>query len=247
MNESKIYLELLRVGSQPVSVVARRIGLNRSSAYSVLNSLFSKGMVSSCMRGGTTFYTSCDPNAIIGYLDQQCRTFDYYKSNIKNILPKLRGLAGVVAFKKPIVSFYDGIDGLKTAMHDALSSRGVFRSYCAIDAWVNCGLEDFLVDYNNARIAESHVPLRAIVPNTKLVRNFCRSHFKNKDLYSELLFLDSEFAGGIFDNELNIYNDTISILHLVPGCEYAIVIESKEIAQMQRLLFDKVYRSALTS
>ncbi len=244
-SEADVYLELLRLGSQPASVVSKRLGINRSSSYVVLKSLLVKGLICSHQRGGITYYSPSDPNSIIAYLDQKSRTFDYYKSQMKKMLPRLRAFNGESVPVRPVVSFHDGVEGVKTVMYDALSSRGVFRSYFAIDAWFKCGLDEFLAEYTSSRISKSRVPLRAIIPNTKIVKGFCAKHYSKKDLLTEFLFVDPDGCKGMFDNEMSIYNDTVFILNLVPGSEYAIVIESKEIACMQRLLFDKVYSSNL--
>lgn len=246
-NESDVYIELLRIGSQPVSVVSSRLGVNRSSSYSILESLLAKGMVCVHLKNNVRHYSPCDPNVLLGFIDQKCRTFDYYRSQVKNLIPKFRGIDSIPLLSKPSVSYYDGIDGVKSVMFDALSSRGVFRSYFSIDSWFKCGLGDFISNYTLKRVARRSVPHRAIVPDSPFVHSFCADHYSVGDLFTEFLFVNPDTFGDVFDTEMNIYDDSVSILSLVPGKEYAIVIESKEIAQMQRLLFDRVYITTLNN
>ena len=44
--EADIYLELIKIGPQVASVLAKRLGLNRSSIYAILRSLVMKGVFS---------------------------------------------------------------------------------------------------------------------------------------------------------------------------------------------------------
>src|SRR6056297_162154 len=90
--EAKFYMELLRIGPQVVSVIAKRIGVNRTTAYSVLNSLEKKGVISSYEKSGTKQFVANDPNTLIVYVDRRCRAFDYYRDEILNLVPKYRSL-----------------------------------------------------------------------------------------------------------------------------------------------------------
>jgi len=46
----------------------------------------------------------------------------------------------------------------------------------------------------------------------------------------------------MFDNEMNIYNDKVALIHLDKGKEYGVIIESKEIADMHRMIFDMAWK-----
>lgn len=239
-NECKIYLELLTIGSQPVSIVAKRIGFNRTTAYSILRSLEKKGLVSSYVNRGMKFFVANDPNCLIGYVDRKCKVYDYYRSELLSIIPKFRSLVGMYSFKKPIVSYYDGVEGVKHVMYDALSAKGDCSAYLCLHKWFKSGMRDFLLEYKDFRIATKKISLKAIVPDAIEVRAFFNENYDKDDRLTDVRY----FAGDcedIFENEMNIYDDKVAIIHLDRGQEYGVVIQSKEICLMQKGIFQMVW------
>lgn len=242
-NECKIYLELLTIGSQPVSVVAKRVGFNRTTAYSILKSLEKKGLVSSYVNRGMKFFVANDPNCLIGFVDRKCKVYDYYRSELLNIIPKFRSLVGMYSFKKPIVSFYDGLEGVKHVMYDALTTQGDCCAYLCIHKWFQSGMRDFLLEYKNFRIATKKIPLKAIVPDIPEVRTFFEENYEKNNKLTEVMYLSGQNNDyeNIFKNEMNIYDDKVAIIHLDRGQEYGVVIQSKEIAMMQKGIFQMAW------
>lgn len=240
-NECKIYLELLTIGSQPVSVVAKRIGFNRTTAYSILRSLEKKGLVASYVNRGMKFFIANDPNCLVGYVDRKCKFYDYYRTELLSIIPKFRSLVGMYSFKKPIVSFYDGLEGVKHVMYDALTARGECCAYLCLDKWFKSGMRDFLLEYKDFRIAIKKISLRAIVPDTRVVRAFFENNYDRENKLTEVKYLPSAGHENVFENEMNIYDDKVAIIHLDRGQEYGVVIESREIFMMQKGIFQMVW------
>lgn len=240
-NEVKVYLELLKIGSQAVSTLALRLGLNRTTAYSILESLEHKGMVASCRNNNVKIFLANDPNCIIGYLDRRSRAFDYYKSDLLSVMQEFRAITEKYVFKKPVVSYFDGIEGVKHVMYDALTATDDFRAYLCLHKWFASGLKDFLIDYKDYRISKRQVPLKALAPNTPEVRAFFNDHYGRDSGMTEVLYVRDYKKLGIFENETNIYNDKVAMLNLDKGSEYGVVIESTEVASVQRGIFDMIW------
>jgi len=237
-NETKLYLELSKIGSQAVSVIAKKIGLNRTTTYSILKSLGQKGVISSYINNGIKYFSANDPNCLIGYADRKCRTFDYYRTELITLVPKFRDLCGEYSFSPPLVSYFEGIEGVKHVMSDALSAKDEFWSFLAIHKFLDSGMKEFLDQYNDSRISDKKVKLRAIAPDTKEVRAFFGKYSKNFSEMTDILFISDVQMGQKFNTQINIYNDKIAILHLEKGEEYGVIIESKEIVAMQRAIFE---------
>jgi sugar-specific transcriptional regulator TrmB len=236
--EAKAYLELSRIGSQAVSVIAKRIGLNRTTTYSILKSLVQKGVISSNRKEGLTYFSANDPNCLVGYMDRKCRTFDYYKTELSSLIPKFRDLRGEYSFSPPLVSYFEGIEGVKHVMYDALNAKAEFWSFLAIHKFLDYGMREFLIQYKDSRIINKKVKLRAIAPDTKEVRDFFNENYKTFPEMTDILFISDAQMGKKFNNQINIYEDKIAILHLEKGEEYGVIIASKEIAAMQRAIFE---------
>lgn len=192
--EARIYLELLKIGPQAASTIAKRLGLNRSTVYSLIKSLESKGVVSSCKNGKIKFYASNDPNCLVGYLDRKCKIFDYYRKEILTIVPEYRELFQSYDFLKPVVSYLEGKEAVNQILDEAMSFSGEIY-LCMRDKQGGIVLEKGL----------------------------------NTDLQG-------------FSYIITVYKDKISILNNAKGSEYAVVIQSKEIADIHKIIF-KVARN----
>lgn len=241
-NECKVYLELLKIGPQPVSTLAKRLNFNRTTTYAVLQSLEKKGLASFYKKqNGVKAYLSNDPNCLVGYLDAKCRTYDYYRSLILSLIPKLRRIAEEFNLKRPVVSYFEGIEGVKRVTYDALKSSKEMYCYLSLHRWFELGLKDFILKYKEYRIKQKKVMLRAIAPDTKDVRDFFQQNYDADDPLTQILYVkDPEFLG-MFTNEMTIYDDKVSIIHLEAGDEYGVVIQSERIADMQRKIFEKAW------
>ncbi len=241
-SEAKVYLEFLKIGAQPVSVIAKRLRINRTTTYSILRELVKKGMMSSYNNGGMRVFQANDPNSLVAYLDSRSQTFEYYKSEILTMIPKFRDLKCDYNFKHPVVSYFEGMDGVKQVMYDSLEAKSNFCAYLSLDKWLQSGMKEFLIEYKNFRLISKKVPMRAIAPDTKEVRAFFRSHYDPDDKMTEILYVKDRANWNVFENEMKIYDDKVTIIHLDKGNEYAVVIESKEIANMQRAIFEMAWR-----
>ncbi len=128
-SEASVYMELLKIGPQAVSTIAKRLGINRTTIYSILKSLEERGLVASYKNGSVKYFLSNDPNCLVGYLDRKCRTFDYYRKELLSIMPEIREIAGEYDFKKPVVSFFEGKEAVGQVL-DEMFEAGVKLYVC---------------------------------------------------------------------------------------------------------------------
>jgi len=237
-NEAKVYLEMLRIGPQGASVIAKRSALNRTTTYSILKELAKKGIVSSCVEARCKLFQANDPNALVGYLDRQSKTYEYYKGEILTVIPQLREMTGHYHFKGPVAKYYDGIAGVKYVIQDTLSAKGEILAYLALDRWLKTGLKG----YRDLPILKRNVPLRAVVMDTPETHSFLSENHDPENSMTKILYVKPEQNSGFFENEINIYDDKVAIIHLEKGAEYALLIESKEVAMTQRAIFELAWK-----
>lgn len=237
--ESRIYLELLKLGPQAVSVLAKKSEFNRTTAYSILKSLEKKGVVCSYVSRGVKFFVANDPNCLVGYVDQKCKMFDYYRGEILRLVPEYRSLAGKYSFKKPIVRYFEGIEGIKRVIADFFDTDMKLMAILSFDEkWRDSELWNFILGHmKNSITNNDKVKLRIITPDTKKVRAFLNSNIKNYFELEEVLFVPPENFNKIFENQIGIYDDKVAIVRLEKGEEYGIIIENKDIADMHRDIF----------
>ena len=236
-NESKVYLELLRIGAQPASTVAKYTGLNRTTVYSVLKALSYKGLVSSYTSKKVKYYVAADPNGLIGYVDRKCKTFDYYRTELLGLVPQFRALGVDGSFARPVVNFYDGREGVRRLIYESLRSNEPFMAYLSIHKLICREPSEFLIEYRNFRIKQLKLPLKVLVIDTPEVREYL-----SFERGAEVLFVDGEAGGALFEKEFTIFEDKVMIFSLDPGAEYGVVIESRAIAQMQKMVFEITWK-----
>jgi len=236
--ESRVYLELLHVGTQPVSLLAKRLGMNRTSVWGLLKSLEQKGVVSSYSSRKILYFVANDPNFLIGYLDRKCKIFDYYREKLISAIPRFRESTDNFIFQKPVVSFFDGLEGVKHVLYDFLKANSDKRGYISLD---ECFAADsnFCDFFKEALKKKTSKSFRMILPNFDEVKKIF--NFNNKNV--EVLCLDKADFGKLFENEMAIYDGKVCILNLQKGAEYGIVIESQKTADMHKMIFDMVWNS----
>lgn len=241
-NEARVYVELLSMGHQPVSVIAKRVGCIRTSAYVILKTLVKKGFVAFYNRGNMNFFVANDPNCLIGYVERKCRAYDNCRNDLLMLIPKYRELMRKYAFRKPIVTYHEGFEGVKHVMYDALNSKSACFAYLCLHKWFRSGLTEFLLDYKNFRISNKRLPLKAIVPDTPEVRAFFEEHYDKENKLTTVRYLKDEKYHKLFENEMNIYDDKVAIINLEKGEEFGVIIESKEVANMQKSIFQLAWK-----
>lgn len=241
--EVRIYLELLSIGPQPVSVLASRLKLNRTTLYAMLGNLEKKGIISFYKNGGSLKYFSAnDPNCLVGYLDRKCRTYSYYKSQILSLIPKFRELCCDFDFRKPVVSYFEGIEGVKQLDYQILNAKKEYYCFFSMNKWLELGESDYIFDLEAALMKRKGLKSRILASDTKASRQFFADFYADDEM-CKVLFLDPVAHCQLFENEVCIYDNKVVVLHLERGSEYGLLIESREFFLMQQSMFEILWQS----
>lgn len=89
LREARLYLVLLGLGDAPASVLAKRSGLSRVSAYATLDQLFKRDLVTFYEKRGKRFYRVCPPQSFLQHCDDQIATIQAKRKRLEKLLPKL--------------------------------------------------------------------------------------------------------------------------------------------------------------
>ncbi len=114
MNEAKVYLTLLRLGSSFAGAIAKEGHLDRSSTYNALKLLVERGIVSTLFENKRTIYVSENPKKIIDYFQEK-------QEIAQKVIPLLKAQFNVQK-PKTTVKFFTGYKGLKTIFQQILDS-----------------------------------------------------------------------------------------------------------------------------
>ncbi len=233
--EAKVYIALLSADSATANETAKKADINRTTCYDLLEVLIKKGVVSKFKKKSRTFYRVSDPRQLIAYLDREKNDFEKIveknKESVKEILPELISLQ-YPSSTRPKVQFYEGDKGMREAYEDTLTSKGEILAYANVETG-HKALPNFFPDYYQRR-ASKKIPIKGIFPDNEVSRE--RSKFDQAELRQSKLLPKKELT---FTPEMNIYNDKIMIASWKE--KIAIIIESKEFADQQRVVYELLW------
>jgi sugar-specific transcriptional regulator TrmB len=226
--EAKVYLATLELGPSPASEIALRAKMNRVSAYDILERLIAKGFISTFLQNKVRTFASTDPDLLRDLYRQR---YDQFKS----VLPDLRRLHGKTPH--PRVRYYEGIEGVKRVYADTLTAKSEILNYADSKS-----IRHFWPTYDEEYVKERvkhKIYLRGIAPDDELGREVAA---QNKENFREIRLVPANKFS--FSNEINIYDDHVSIISFGKDALLGMIIESPEIADTQRAIFKMAWEFA---
>lgn len=80
------YLELRILGAQPVSVIARRLGMPRTTAYYMLERLSAAGLVTSSISNRMRLFEARPERSVFGILQKQRKQLKERETEFKELI-----------------------------------------------------------------------------------------------------------------------------------------------------------------
>lgn len=230
--EADIYLALLQLGAVPAGEVAKKSGVNRSTAYVILESLAKKGLAAISIRDGVRDYSSASPERLVQKAETSAKEFEQLAELGREMISELK-TAGSNEQTKPEIKFLDGAEGIKTAYEDILSSKETVLAYASEEV-LHHSLPDYLPELRK-RQATKGVRAKIISHDTSATREIIA---KNKsDNIEYFLAQDNDFG-----SELATYGNKTAFIS--PREKFACVIESAEFAKGIKALFNLSLQTA---
>lgn len=232
-NQASVYLALLKLGKATVSEIARNAGINRTTGYDILGSLVEKGLVTISGHAPKQEYVAESPEQLKKYLKNETEKAQDRLKEIVGIIPELASIHNV--YGKPKVMFYEGKEGLEKVYEDTLTSSETIRGYANVED-MHRALPNYFPNYYKRR-AEKGIAVRAILSKNKFAEQ--RAKY-NKEEMREAVFVSSDKY--YFSPEINIYDNKIMIASWRE--KLGIIIESKEIAEAMKSIFELAWGEA---
>jgi len=223
--ESKVYLAVIESGTGPVSEIAQLAGINRVTAYDILEKLKRKGLVSYFTKKKVKFFSGTSPEVVI-------ETFEQKTKKLKEVLPKLKKLGK--HSRHPRITYFEGIEGIKHVYAETLKSKTEILNF-SNSAEIRKKWPNYNKEYVEKR-AKKKIFLRGLSPKDQAGEIV---EAENEKYYREILLIDDKKF--TFSNEINIYDDKVAIITFKQDLS-AMVIESQEIADSQRTIFNMTWQ-----
>lgn len=244
--EALIYLSILELGGAYPSKISHHAGLNRTTAYHLLDKMTLKGLVNKIEKKNKIFYQISRPNKLVDYAKYQKARAEEHITTAEKLLPDIEGLFAV-AESRPKVTYYSGIEGVLEVYNDHIN---VAKPY-EMKAWANAReLQKFLPTKffdNYVRVKEKKkVTTRGLIPDTKENREFNSIRYRGieKKYWPHMKFMkpDSFPLAG----EITVYaGNKISIANFEREVLVGVIIEDKALHDAISSIFELSWTSSL--
>ncbi|MFH1354044.1 MAG: helix-turn-helix domain-containing protein [bacterium] len=239
--EAAVYLAALQLGPSPAQLIGREADVVRATTYVILEGLMKQGLVTKFREKKRTLFAAEPPRLLMSLLEKQEEAVEEKKQELEELLPGLQMLMKT-AGGEPTVRYFDGVEGLRTIRREMLmySHPGdTWYSFTPIDH-LNAVLGMDEENYYQQRIA------KGIRTNTifstrspKVKKELLSAH---KDELTQRRFVSSKVFPS--PSGTTIFRDRIAIGSYT-GKIGGVIIESAEMADMMRRLFELAWRGII--
>lgn len=228
--EANVYLQMLSIGVNPASTIARSAQINRTTCYTILANLLQKGFVQKTIKHNITFFTPIKPKLILQKLKYKKHELDTKITNIVKTMDKF-GKMETENENKPSVVFFENASAIQNIMEDTLNSTEPLRAYASLGE-----LEKILPNYFPSyyqRRTQRKIFVRSIYPATEITYHH---KLRDKKEYRQSRLIPPEFD---FHLDILIYDNKVAIIALKE--KFGLLIKSTEMATAQKKIFDLIW------
>jgi len=220
--EASVYIASLELGQSPVQKIAEQAGIKRATTYVIIESLINKGLVSSIEKGKKTYFVAEDPENIKRLVQKQKSEISEREEIVKDLIPELDLLFKTTG-ERPIVRFFEGIEGVETIRNDFSQTKyKQIRTVTNLDNVFRLFPKQF--DLTKQRV------LKKI--NTKVIYTNNKGPIKNATNSEELRearYISYKLFN--FDGDITIYGSKVAITSFKKK-PIAILIENDDVSKM---------------
>lgn len=228
--ESKVYLQLMQATvPQPASLIARKLLMNRTTAYKVLIKLSRIGLVAKTMNHGIQCFIAEEPDKRIQLLLENKRNnLDKIEKKLHDMLPEIQGLIKIDSTIIPAVKYYEGHEGVIHVYKDSLKSNDTIYAFENIGDMAPDIKNYILNEYIPKRVKKG-IFIQVISPeNTEHIK----TRKEDKKFFRETRFFPKNINS--IEIEVNIYGNKTAFFSYKKEEMFAIIIESKLIASSMK-------------
>ncbi len=233
----RVLLELLTLGPQTATFLAKKLSLPRPTVYDALHILEGKDLIVSQEENGKKVFSVGNPNIISQLIDASSDKLQLAKIEFNHLMPELLRSPRIT---EPKIRMFSGKDGCQQTMRDILWYPNI-ETYTLwpMDKMLNVLTPEFL-EWHNKRRVENNIGLKSIrrQQDKPSIEKYPFLGTRGSDL-RELRFLPSDVD---FSMSYWIYGDNVAFVSA--GEElYGFIVHSKEFVQMMKFHFDLLWES----
>tara|TARA_Y100000310_G_C20644436_1_gene795760 strand:+ start:86 stop:853 length:768 start_codon:yes stop_codon:yes gene_type:complete len=237
--EAKVYLASLELGVSSVQKIAKKASINRATAYFVLDTLIEQGLVTHFQQGKKRYFAATHPAQLLRLIKQQKLDLEEAEAKLeKEVIPELLSIHNVAA-DKPKVMFYEGINGLRAMREDFLKTKDKeIEAIFPVEGYKSIFSERETKKYREAR-KKKNIHVRAIYTIPKDSPQPLKPDFSKIRKVSNKKFP--------LTADITLYDNKVAIASFKQKQPYGVIIESKEISETIRSMFNLAWRGTKKS
>ncbi|MEK7172806.1 MAG: helix-turn-helix domain-containing protein [Patescibacteria group bacterium] len=233
--QAKVYLACLELGGARISDIAKKSKIKRTTCYHLIKELMEMGVVSLAKQKKAGFFLAEDPKI----LEQN---FKLKLQTIQEILPQLDAVYNVLP-QKPKVSFYEGVEGVKTIFEDTLKKTregDTIYAYTGKKTFLHYMPKKWGQDFIKRRI-DKKIRIKFIALSSEYAEILKEGAQQQLREYKIVPSQNRHFTA-----DIQIYSNKVAIIS--PEENFmGILIESKEMAEMMKMAFELMWKGASQS
>lgn len=223
LNEAKIYLTLLKLGSGQAGKISKESQINRTTTYDSLERLIERGLVAYIVEANRKVFKAVSPDALLNQLKEKQKIAE-------EILPELNSVFKETKEKEES-DIYKGRKGIKAILQDILK----FKEYVAFGSsgrFLEIMKHDF--DIFQKRKKELKINAKVILSESS------RKTEQVKLSHTNFKYIPDEFSS---PTTTFVYNNKTAII-VWGEIPIATLITSKEVSNSYIKYFDFLWKQA---
>lgn len=226
LNEAKVYLALIKLGSGAVSDITKESGVHRVNVYEILDKLRNKGLVSSLKKGAKVVYSVGDPQNLLRFVQQK-------EDIAKNLVPELAGLYNIKKQQEDVF-YFTGPEGVITAYNMMLDEKAPVMYGLGASGLIRKFLKHRHERFDAERIARG-IKVKAL---------YYESSRQEKEKMKEKLWENRYLPDAFKSPAMVDISGNIVVILIATDVLRAIVIKNKEVAQAYTNYFEFMWKFA---
>lgn len=224
--EVKVYLATLELGQSTVLPISKQAGVKRTYCYDILADLQKRGLVSYFEQNNRRRYVAEDPKKLEHMLKERL-------DNISLVLPELRSIYNKSG-EKPKVRYFEGKEGV-LSIYRELATQKSFDAIASPQYIYRHLGKDF--EALSKKIGASNTTIRELITGEGVGAEYIMDY--KKPLQEARVLPDYVKIS----TDLLMYADKLAIISYAEHI-HAVVIESKDIINTQKALFEVIWQQA---
>lgn len=120
--EADVYVAALQLGYSSVSEIAQKAGINRTTAYTYIKNLISRGLINAVERNAKIYYVAEKPDKLKYIYEQQEKEIQRKRVMLDKLMPELESIYNL-AKEKPSVKYYNYKENLEMVRREIVDLR----------------------------------------------------------------------------------------------------------------------------